>query len=154
MTKDELIEKMQLERHPEGGAFKETYRSGIESEFLGFEGKRSTSTAIYFLIGGDDISAFHRIKSDEMWHFYKGSPITIVEITPKGELIKTQVGNDLNFQYIVKAGHWFASFSSGEYSLVGCTVSPGFDFNDFEMANRQELISKFPEHRDIITKLT
>lgn len=154
MTKDELIEKLGLERHPEGGAFKETYRSPVISPFSGFDGDRSISTGIYFLIGGTDFSAFHRIKSDEMWHFYKGSPLTIVEITPEGKLIETSLGDELNFQYVVKAGHWFASYSSGEHSLVGCTVAPGFDFNDFEMAEFEKLSQDYPQHRDIIKKLT
>lgn len=154
MTKDELIEELGLERHPEGGAFKETYRSPLENNFEGFEGKRSASTGIYFLIGGDDVSHFHRIKSDEIWHFYEGSPIIVVEISPSGELIETRLGENRNYQYTVKAGHWFGSYSTGEYSLVGCTVAPGFDFNDFEMAKKEELLESYPDHRDIIEKLT
>lgn len=154
MTKEDIIKELGLERHPEGGAFKETYRSPVSLSIEGFEGSRSISTAIYFLIGGEDYSAFHRIKSDELWHFYQGSPLVIVEISPEGIISETELGSGLNFQYAVKAGNWFASYSKGEVSLVGCTVSPGFDFSDFELAEYKHLAKQYPEHEEIIKKLT
>jgi predicted cupin superfamily sugar epimerase len=164
MQKEILIEKFDLQPHPEGGYFKETYRS--EGKVLTndpphhFPNHRNYSTAIYFLIESTNFSALHRIKSDEIWHFYTGDALEVIEIDLKGNLIKTQVGADLKngqtFQYMVKAGHWFGSrvLKGGQFSFVGCTVSPGFDFNDFELAIRQELIDLFPQHTQVITELT
>lgn len=164
MLKTELIQTFNLQPHPEGGYFKETYRS--EGKILTndpphhFPNHRNYSTAIYFLIEDTNFSALHRIKSDEIWHFYAGDALEVIEIDLEGNLIKTQVGNDLKngqtFQYMVKAGHWFGSrvLKGGEFSFVGCTVSPGFDFNDFELAIRSELIDLFPQHAQVITELT
>ncbi|MBK6523934.1 MAG: cupin domain-containing protein [Bacteroidia bacterium] len=160
--KQQLISKFQLLPHPEGGYYRETYRSVevIETASKEFPHQRNYSTAIYFLIEKDNFSALHRIKSDELWHFYEGDALEVIEIDLKGNLIRTQVGRDVangqQYQYMVKAGHWFGSrvLNGGEYSFVGCTVSPGFDFNDFEMAKRDELFKSFPQHKDIISELT
>jgi len=164
MLKTELIQTFNLQPHPEGGYFKETYRS--EGKVLTndpphhFPNHRNYSTAIYFLIEDTNFSALHRIKSDEIWHFYAGDALEVIEIDLEGNLIKTQVGADLKngqtFQYMVKAGHWFGSrvLKGGQFSFVGCTVSPGFDFNDFELAIRQELIALFPQHTQVITEMT
>ena len=159
-----IIEKLELEPHPEGGYFRETYRSAgeIEPENLGpnFEGKRNYSTCIYFLLTSRDFSAFHRIQQDEIWHFYDGSPIQLHVISPSGEYVKHLIGRELNAgetpQLVVPAGCWFASevVIENNFSLVGCTVSPGFDFRDFEMRSRKELIAMFPEQEEIISKLT
>jgi len=133
-----------------------------------FPGGRNYSTTIYFLIEKNNFSAFHRIKSDEVWHFYEGDALEVVEIDLNGKLIKTQVGRGLKngqtYQYMVKAGHWFGSrvLKGGEsfdglrtgFSFVGCTVAPGFDFKDFELAVRSELTDLFPEHAEIIEQLT
>jgi predicted cupin superfamily sugar epimerase len=149
--------------HPEGGYYKETYRSegSIEAACLAeFSGARSYATGIYFLLEHGNFSAFHRIKSDEMWHFYAGDPLEVIEISPQGKLTITVLGNDLekgeSFQYVVPAGHWFGSRvkSGGNFSLVGCTVAPGFDFADFEMADRSDFKVKFPYHSNIIEELT
>lgn len=160
----EIIEKLELAPHPEGGYFKETYRSlgEIEQESLGgdFQGKRNFSTCIYFLLTSNDFSAFHRIKQDEIWHFYDGSPIQLHVISPSGEYAKHLIGRELTLgetpQLMVPAGYWFAAEVAGQnaFSLVGCTVSPGFDFKDFELGIRQELLKLFPDHEEIITKLT
>lgn len=160
----QIIEKLELTPHPEGGYFKETYRSSgeIKQDCLGssFEGSRNYSTCIYFLLTSNDFSAFHRIKQDEIWHFYDGSPIHLHVISPSGKYSKHRIGRDLAVgetpQLMVPAGCWFAAEVALEnaFSLVGCTVSPGFDFQDFEMRSRQELISLFPEQKDIISKLT
>ena len=160
----DLVKVLKLKPHPEGGYYKETYRSadsiGVSGLPQGFNGPRQFSTAIYFLIEKNNFSAFHRIKSDETWHFYTGDALEVIEIDPFGNLKCTLVGSDLSsdemFQYTVPAGHWFASRvkEGGEYSLVGCTVSPGFDFEDFEMASRSELIKQFPSHETIIKQLT
>jgi predicted cupin superfamily sugar epimerase len=156
------INKLNLQAHPEGGYFAETYRSAdtIDSDALpqSFDGDRNISTAIYFLLEGHQFSAFHRIKSDELWHFYAGIPLLVYIINPDGELETLRIGNDLddggNFQGIVKAGCWFASMPINEhgFSLVGCTVAPGFDFSDFELADG-ELIKQFPQHSELISKL-
>lgn len=162
MLVDDLVKHYNLQPHPEGGYYKETYRSEekINTKENNFPNGRNYSTAIYFLIEKNNFSSFHRIKSDEIWHFYDGDALEVIEIDLKGNLIRTQVGRDLKngqtYQYTVKAGHWFGSrvLSGGGYSFVGCTVSPGFDFNDFELAKRNELIQLFPQHEKIIVELT
>jgi predicted cupin superfamily sugar epimerase len=158
------IQKLNLQKHPEGGYYRETYRSNemISKECLAnrYDGDRSVYTSIYFLLTGKDISAFHRIKSDEIWHFYFGSSITLYRIDPDGMLFKTKIGDDLEngelFQTYIKAGHWFAARVNDptSFSLVGCTVAPGFDFADFELGNRKDLIKAYPRHREIIEQLT
>ena len=154
--KEELIKHYSLQKHPEGGYFAETFRSNISVDVE--QGLRSMSTAIYFLITQNEISHFHRINSDEGWHFYLGDPLKVIEITPEGELIETILGKDFQAghvqQYYVKAGHWFASTSLGDCSFFGCTVAPGFDFADFEMAKKDQLNDLFPEHKEIIEKYT
>ncbi|WP_299552108.1 cupin domain-containing protein [Seonamhaeicola sp.] len=160
----DIITKLELLPHPEGGYYKETYRSeGFISEYDlddAIEGKRNYSTAIYFLLTSNTFSAFHRIKQDEMWHFYKGSPLKLHIISDSGEYSSVIIGNAIEKgevpQFTVSARDWFASevTENGDYTLVGCTVSPGFDFRDFEMPERDFLISKFPQHSEIITKLT
>ncbi|MCH8569094.1 MAG: cupin domain-containing protein [Balneolales bacterium] len=163
----ELINNLELLPHPEGGYFKENYRSSekvdlSESE-QSFSGPRSFSTAIYYLLGADDFSAFHRIKSDELWHFYEGNPIVIHIIHQDGLYEAKYLGKDTaaeqEYQVVVPAGAWFAAevLSRGEnkdaFSLAGCTVSPGFDFDDFELADSYMLCNAFPEHHEIIRRL-
>lgn len=164
MNKDPeyYIEKLALIAHPEGGYFVESYRSEelLSQEGLPerFEGSRSISTAIYFLLKGTEHSAFHRIKSDEIWHFYEGIPLLIYVINLEGKLEVIKLGNELDtgctYQATVKAGNWFASKPINEhgFSLVGCTVAPGFDFSDFELAGN-DLLDLFPRHSDIIRDL-
>lgn len=157
------IEKLHLQPHPEGGYYRETYRA--EQRVLGcclheHEGPRSIATAIHFLLPGDQFSALHRLRSDEMWHFYTGSPLTIYIIDPQGTLSQVRLGtkpeNGESFQAVVKAGCWFgATVDDPEgYTLVGCTVSPGFEYEDFELGNRQSLLDRYPQHREIIERLT
>lgn len=149
---EEIVSKYQMEPHPEGGFFVETYRSPITFETP--RGKRSASTAIIFLITRDSISHFHRLTSDEGWHFYEGDPLRLLQINKEGVLSEIKMGNNDHegekLQHIVPAGDWFASTSYGDYSLVGCTVSPGFDFEDFEMAKKDQLIKELPQHTDIL----
>jgi predicted cupin superfamily sugar epimerase len=156
-----LVEKLQLIPHPEGGWYRETYRSpGTFSGTDEFPEGRAFCTAIYFLITHNNFSSLHRIKSDEIWHFYAGDPLEVVEINKNGQLIHSVLGNSIskgqNFQCTVPAGSWFGSrlIPGGKYALAGCTVSPGFDFRDFELASRMQLISEYPLHQKIITELT
>ena len=157
-----LVNTFELEPHPEGGFYKETYRAKELYDSLPkpFSGSRNYSTAIYFLIPEGKKSALHKILSDEVWHFYLGGPMTLYQISPNGELEIVTLGNDIikgqKLQHVVPAGYWFGGHTNtdSEYSFVGCTVSPGFDFRDFLMAERSELIKKFPQHQDIVERLT
>ena len=164
MTVENLVKHLQLLPHPEGGFYKEVYRSSetIAQTALPqrFPGERCFATSIYFLIEKNNFSALHKIKSDETWHFYAGDALEVIEIDEAGKLTSTSVGNKLEngevFQYTVKANTWFGSRvkAGGNFSLVGCTVAPGFDFEDFEMAQRNELVSQFPQHKVVIEEMT
>lgn len=164
MTAEQLISKLDLQPHPEGGYFKETYRSegSIAKDGLGkaYNGPRNYSTSIYFLLTSDKFSAFHRINQDEIWHFYKGTALLLLMISPKGEHSKHLIGNDLEKgevpQFVVPGGYWFAAkvIAAHSYSFVGCTVAPGFSFDDFELMGREELTALFPKHAAIIKSLT
>lgn len=153
---NQLIEKYNLKSHPEGGFYSQTYCSPemIPAGALPrrFGGSRHFSTAIYFLLEKKQYSAFHRIKSDELWHFYAGVGLHIYVLHPggRGEVLK--LGDDpesgYSFQQLVPAGCWFASKPVDEngFSFVGCTVSPGFDFLDFELAQKENLLIEYPDH--------
>ncbi|SOD95890.1 cupin domain-containing protein [Spirosoma fluviale] len=164
MTAAYYVQAYTMQPHPEGGYFTETYRSTElipQSALPGrFGGTRSFSTAIYFLLESHHTSALHRIASDEVWHFYAGGALEIFVITATGELTVIRLGNNPEkgevFQAVVPAGCWFGSAPAAgvDFSLVGCTVAPGFDFADFEMASRESLLKEFPEHREVIEKLS
>jgi uncharacterized protein len=159
----ELITQFKLLPHPEGGWYKQTYKSSesISATALPerFGGVRPFSTAIYFLLEEGNFSAFHRIKSDECWHFYTGDPLEIFILQKNGELAVVTLGNDIMkgqlFQFVVPANCWFASRPApgSQYCFVGCTVAPGFDFADFEMANAADLSDRYPQHKEIIHEL-
>jgi predicted cupin superfamily sugar epimerase len=163
-TAKQWIERLQLVPHPEGGYFRETYRCGetIAQKALPerFGGGRAFSTAIYYLLRGADFLAFHRIKQDEVWHFYDGSSVTLHVIDPDGRYATVKVGRDLEAgevpQAVVKAGWLFGASVNDprSYALVGCTVAPGFDPADFERPKREELCELYPWHRGVIKKLT
>lgn len=163
MSADYFIKHLQLQPHPEGGFFKEMYRSKgiISSQCLPseFNGDRHYSTAIYFLLQQGDFSAFHRIKSDECWHFYEGGTLLVHIIEQDGNYSCIRLGRKVDggevFQFVVPAHCWFASEPAPgtEFTLVGCTVAPGFDFVDFEMADVGKLIKKYPQHHPIIKRL-
>lgn len=148
MTSQEIINHLNLLPHPEGGYYKETYRSD-ETHINADGNERNISTAIYFLLENEDKSHLHRIKSDEMWFFHQGEALEIVSIQ-KGELVSTILGNDLSSgevpQAMIPANSWFGSrVKDGKgYALVSCTVAPGFDFGDFEMAEMKDLSENFP----------
>jgi predicted cupin superfamily sugar epimerase len=158
------ISSLNLTKHPEGGYYRSTYASPVwiaQSALPpGFTGPRLASTAIYFLVDGSKFSAFHRLQSDELWHFYAGSALVIHLIDPDGGHSEILLGSDPesgeSFQGVVKAGCWFGARvkDSQSFALVGCTMAPGFDFEDFELAARAQLTGMFPQHRALIEKLT
>jgi uncharacterized protein len=156
------IKQLQLKKHPEGGYYREVYRSGelILPEHLPkrYKSSRNFSTSIYFLLEGKQFSSFHILKSDELWHFYDGSTVLLYIINQKGELIIRKLGKkkDCELQLTIEKQNWFAAEVEDKksFSLFGCTVSPGFDFDDFELGQRDDLIKKFPQHTSIIKRLT
>lgn len=151
-------ETLQLTQHVEGGSFRETYRAPLVLQQPA--GPRAASTGIYFLLEDGEFSAFHRIASDEMWHFYDGVTLHIYEIKPDGTLHVHRLGRDHaqgeQLQLVIPAGSWFASSveETGGFALVGCTVAPGFDFADFELAEKAALSKLFPQHAGLIGLLT
>ncbi len=161
---DSWIKDLGLLPHPEGGFYRETYRS---EEILPraalpdrFTGERCCATSIYFLLRGGEVSTLHRIQSDEIWYYHAGAPLNIYVISPDGALAILKLGLRIESgelpQAIVPAGSWFgvSPAADGDYSLVGCSVSPGFDFVDFELASRTELLKEYPEHREVIMRFT
>ena len=159
-----MIELFKLEPHPEGGFFRETYRSKEYFSAAGLPGRygadRNFSTAIYYLLPEGAKSHLHRLKSDEFWHFYLGGPLELIQICPGGTAEEIILGHDISggqqLQHLVPAGCWFGAQPKPEndFSFVGCTVSPGFDFSDFEMGDREHLIKLFPAARTVIERLT
>ncbi len=151
---DYYIDKLNLKPHPEGGFYKETYRS-IES----INGNRSLMTSIYFLLTSDNVSHFHRIKSDEHWFYHAGDSLTVHLLNEHGH-VKLKLGpileNGEEFHHVVPKNTIFGSSveEEGGFSLVSCVVAPGFDFEDFELLNSTELLRHFPDEKEIITKLT
>jgi len=160
---NDWITRLGLVPHPEGGHFRETYRAAERIAGTGlpsrYGGARAFSTAIYFLLRSDEVSRLHRIKSDEIWHFYAGGPLTMFLIHPGG-LGEIILGSDPDqgqaLQAVVPAGTWFgaAPRPSVPYALVGCTVAPGFEFADFELGDRHRLIGSYPQHAALIERLT
>ena len=160
-AKDELIRRFDLKPHPEGGFFSETYRS-VDSVRRddGSTQTRSASTAIYYLLCDGAHSAWHRIKSDEVWHFYAGEPLNVHVLDEAGRLITHTLGNALThsdavFQAVVPAGLWFAAECAdpATLALVGCTVAPGFEFSEFELADVEALKARHPQHAVFIERL-
>jgi predicted cupin superfamily sugar epimerase len=154
------IKKLKLGQHPEGGYFTSTYRSDKIIDLSEYDGRRSACTAIYYLLTGNQFSSFHIMKSDEIWHFYSGSSLKLYIINSKGVLSMVVLGPNFNegerFQVVVNSGCWFAATvnEKNSYSLVGCTVSPGFDYKDWKIGNRKRLTEMYPEHKKIISKFT
>lgn len=154
-----VIPLLGLQAHPEGGWYRETFRSPVEVRLA--DGRiRSAGTSILFLLEAGEFSAFHRVASDEIWHFHSGVPLELVTIDPSGNLESVTLGSDLSSgakpHHAVPAGWWQAAAPLGAegYSLVGCTVSPGFDFADFVMPSREEMSAKFPAHRAEVVRFT
>lgn len=157
------INHLNLQSHPEGGFYKETYRAkeSVAKNDLPdrFGGDRNFSTAIYFLLRSQDRSMFHRIKSDELWHFHAGTSLSIY-VLMNDELIVYTLGAEPDkgdsLQVVIPANCWFGAKVNAEnsYTLAGCTVAPGFDFQDFELADRATLLREFPQHTAVIEMLT
>lgn len=164
MTAADWIQTLGLQPHPEGGWYRETYRAAtvIAAAHLpaGFAGPRAVATAIYFLLTGDQVSALHRLRADELWHFYDGSPLSLARLAPDGQLTVARLGRDVaageSLQTLVPAGTWFGAWLDDPqgWTLAGCTVAPGFDFADFELGGRAELVARHPHHRALIERLT
>jgi predicted cupin superfamily sugar epimerase len=166
MTKgaDFWISHLGLEKHPEGGWFKEVFRSNEILSKKSLPGRytsfRAVSTSIYYLLKGNEFSSFHRLRSDEIWHFYSGSPVSVYIISPTGYLTINTCGplaeQGNNFQLLIPKGSWFAAkvIDPSSFALLGCTVAPGFDFEDFELGKRESLLNRFPQHAEIIKEFT
>lgn len=163
-TAEEWIDALELQPHPEGGFYREVYRSDeqIAADALPdrFESPRVHSTSIYYLLRAGEVSALHRIEQDEIWHFHDGDGGVVHSIDAAGHRTSTSIGRDLGSgqspQVLVRAGDWFGAevTPGGRFVLVGCTVAPGFEFEDLEMADRSELSRRFPEHAELIERLT
>ena len=155
-----VVTALGLAPHPEGGFFRETFRAPLVISAP--QGSRAASTAIYFLLPAGSFSALHRVRSDEVWHHYDGDPVelyTLHEDAGDGEARVVRLGRDLargdRPQVIVPAGVWQAAVPVGKrFALCGCTVAPGFDFADFEMPSRAELLGRFPAVRELVERLT
>jgi predicted cupin superfamily sugar epimerase len=155
---ERIVRELGLAPHPEGGFYRETFRSPRQLDGLP-NGPRAASTAIYFLLPAGSFSAFHAVTSDEAWHHYDGDPLELQVIGTDGVAVRYVLGKDLAQgqvpQAVVPAGAWQAARPLGErYALVGCTVSPGFDFTDFEMPPRAELLRRLPAHRELVERFT
>lgn len=154
-TADYWIRKLQLQEHPEGGYYSEVYRNSKKINFV--SGARNFATSIYFLLKGDQISHFHQLFSDELWYFHAGSEVTVHKLfNGKYEQNKLGLDNESDPQIIIKAGTIFAAevMDKSSFSLMGCMVNPGFDFDDFRLIKKKELINKYPNHEILINRFT
>ncbi|MCK9461126.1 MAG: cupin domain-containing protein [Proteobacteria bacterium] len=154
-----IIRRLGLRPHPEGGYYRETFRAPLVLDGLPHGAPRSASTAIYFLLPAGTFSAFHRVRSDEVWHHYDGGPLALHIIRDDGALSTIRLGCDLAAgetpQAVVPANAWQAAEPLGRrFALCGCTVAPGFDFADFELADRGDLTARFPAHAELVARLT
>lgn len=164
VKKEYWIEKLNLLSHPEGGYYREVYRSEgvIPQNCLPqeYKGERNYATSIYFLLGHEDISSFHRLKSDELWYYHSGETLSIYIIDNSGSLSIKKLGPNIEegdqFQVIIPAGSIFgAKINSGKnYTLMGCAVAPGFNFSDFELMANKTLHKIYPQHKEVINMLT
>jgi predicted cupin superfamily sugar epimerase len=151
------IERLELVRHIEGGFYRQIYASKKQCKE---HGNRDLATCIFYLLDGNDFSAFHKINGDEIWHFFIGSSLTIYILNEKDSKLKiVKLGKDWdkgeNLQVIINEGNWFAAEVNDKsaFTLVGCTVIPGFEFKNFKLAEKKSLLLKFPSYKRIIEKL-
>lgn len=160
---DYWIGRLELTPHREGGYYREVFRAALEfpRDILPrrYEGPRVAATSIYFLLRAGAPSYFHRIRSDEVWNYHSGGAATIHILTEEGGLIRHTIGPDPeqghSLQVVVPACHWFATMvdEGYDYLLAGCTVAPGFDYSDFELASRETLVERFPQHAELFERL-
>jgi uncharacterized protein len=156
------IDRLDLQKHPEGGYYNETFRSDIRIAVEHADGSknRAAGTIIYYLLEGDDRSRFHKLQSDEVWFHHAGSPLIIYSIEHDGQLQKQLIGNNpgegQSLQLSISADTWFAAelLEQDSYSLLSCAVFPGFEFSDFQLASRNSLIKHYPQHAEIIRHFT
>lgn len=153
---DQIATRLGLAPHPEGGFYAETFRSPLTVALA--DGRtRAACTAIFFLLTEGDFSAWHRVRSDELWHFYDGDPLELHLLDGSGHrraLLGRDLGSGQSPQAVVEAGVLQAARSTGAWSLVGCTVAPGFDFADFQMPSRAELLALHPDAAEAIRRFT
>ena len=162
-TADYFIKNLDMTPHEEGGFFKETFVSkeniSVKNSNSDIDESRKLWTSIHFLLRDGEVSNFHRLKSDEMWYYHSGSPLTIYMINHEGELITEELGLNIKKgekpQVLVPKNYIFGSAMNHEgYALVGCMVSPGFEFKDFELFERDYLLEIYPKYKEAILKLT
>jgi predicted cupin superfamily sugar epimerase len=156
---DEIISRLGLQPHPkEGGYFRETWRSAVPVNST--QGPRSAGTAIYYFLTPDSYSAMHRLCTDEVFHFYLGDPVQMLQLWPDGSVRTLILGIDLRTgqlpQVVVPAGVWQGSFlvEGGRHALMGATVAPGFEYADYESGNRSQLVAAYPHAAVLIHRLT
>ena len=166
MTAAQWIDKLQLQPHPEGGYYREIYRSEelIAADALPsrYTGSRPFVSLIHFLLKDEQVSKFHRLKSDEIWHFYTGTPVALQLLDNTSGHREVILGADTSeghtFQTIIRRDTWFGAFmkntDTSAFALLGCAVAPGFTFDDFELAEREHLLSRFPQYSHLIHRLT
>lgn len=160
------IFRLRLAPHPEGGYFSETYKSADIIPAVGlparYDSERAACTAIYFLLRAGEVSKFHRLHSDELWFYHAGCSLTVFILQPDGSLLARHVGPDFDrqeqLQVLMPHGVWFAARpntdTAGDYTLVSCVVAPGFEFRDFELADRADLLAAYPQYGGLIRHLT
>lgn len=162
VTKEYWIQHLDLKPHPEGGFFKEVYRStiGVSKDELpvGYKSARRLSTSIYYLLRSGDISRMHRLKSDELWYYHFGSSLKVIYIDHEGKKHTKILGNNPEkaeyFHILIPAGNIFAAevIDPDSYSLISCVVSPGFEYEDFELFSKDDLLQAYPKHADLFEK--
>lgn len=163
MNAASLIDYFGMKPHPEGGFYVQTYKSAgsFSQTALSEVWKNHVfSTGILFLLNSGSYSHLHRLRQDEMWHFYLGGPLRLAMLHPDGRSQEIILGTDVlhgqQVQYVVPAGTWFGAThcSGSSFALVGCTVAPGFEFTDFELAQREQLLAHYPAAYAMITEFT
>jgi predicted cupin superfamily sugar epimerase len=165
LTADQVITLLNLKPHPdEGGYFVETYRSleALSEKALPsrYKGVRSFGTAVYYLLTPESFSTMHRLQSDEIFHFYLGDPIEMLQLSPDGSgrilILGSDILHGIQPQVVVPRGVWQGArlLDDGKFALLGTTVSPGFEFVDYESGRRNDLAKSYPQFRDLITALT
>jgi predicted cupin superfamily sugar epimerase len=152
---DELVRALGLQPHPEGGYYHETYRASAQVRTP--RGARAAGTAIYDLLPRGAMAAWHQVASDEVWHFYDGAPLTLYLLSERGletVVLGREVARGERPQVVIPAGVLQAGMTRGDYTLVGCTVAPGFDFADWELPPRATLLARYPEHAELVRQLS